>query len=138
MKDNNPITKTDGQITIDTIKAQTLIDKFLKKFRAIFEKTINSVRIPTLVDFFIKHPNDIDAAINDAPPAAGNWKRLMLGTFWIVFVPLIVVVILFIVTKAISILLYLVGMVVLLGFAYYLIKKMKAPKPDVNEIAKIE
>ena len=58
---------------------------FLDKIKEKFKKVINATRIPRLVDAIFKHPDNFNAALNEAPKAENNWTRLGLDKTWIYF-----------------------------------------------------
>jgi hypothetical protein len=66
------------------------------------KEKINSIRIPSLLSFFISKDGKIDPttkeALNEAPPAKNNWERIGLGKkvygpveVWMLFATLILV-----------------------------------------------
>lgn len=115
---NSPIQQTPNQIVIDKNKVDSMSQGFMGIIKIYFMKVVNSTRIPALVDFIFKSKTD---ALNSAPPADQNWNRLGLEKTWKFFVPLLIIMALWLISKA----MYLIALGILIVTAMWLLRQLK-------------
>jgi hypothetical protein len=77
---------------INKEEAEKAGKSLFNKIKIAFQKLVNATRIPSLVDVIFKHPNNLNDALAEAPPASNNWVRLGLEKTWFYFVIAIFVV----------------------------------------------
>lgn len=114
----SPIQETPEQITIDKQQVEALSQGFLASFKTWFKEAVNSVRIPSVINFIFK---PLKEALDLSPPKEMNWERLGLEKSWKFFVPLITMILLWLVVKFV----YLMAGAVLLITAIWLVRSFK-------------